>query len=204
MTDGDGISRRKALGGIALTGVAAAGGGAGTYAYLTDEDSVDSFFEVGSLILETTPSDGSLEFNSLQEGEQNTATIDVCNTGSLPIRNVVLEGIEIRGDTKVAKAIKVREVTYGGGAIIGSSKLDDYNNSGVSDLQDLDTWIQNENGRSLTGSTSQGTLNGTDDGGSECAELVIKTEMDYSALSDVPNNASIDAKVKLSGKQEPL
>jgi predicted ribosomally synthesized peptide with SipW-like signal peptide len=203
MTDGDGISRRKALGGIALTGVAAAGGGAGTYAYLADSDSVDSMFEVGSLDLETTPSGGALTFESLAEGEQNTSTIDVCNDGSLPIRNVILDGITISGDTEVAKAIKVREVTYGGDSVADPSQIGDDNDNGISDLHDLNAWLQPD-GLSLTSSTSQGTLNGTDAGGGECTTLVIKTEMDYSVLSDVSDNASISASVDLVGEQKPL
>jgi predicted ribosomally synthesized peptide with SipW-like signal peptide len=202
MTNDDGISRRKALGGIALTGVAAAGGGAGTFAYLTDSDSVDSAFEVGSLNLETTPSDGTLTFESLAEGEQNTSTIDVCNDGSLPIRNVILDGITIEGDTEVAKAIKVREVRYGEEVVATSPDIGDPNDNGISDLHDLDSWLRK--GVSLTKKTSQGALNGTDDGGPECTLLVIKTEMDYSVLSDVPDNASINVSVDLVGEQEPL
>lgn len=210
MTDNDGISRRKALGGIALTGVAAAGGGAGTFAYLTDSDSVDSVFEVGSLDLETTPSDGALTFESLAEGEQNTSTIAVCNDGSLPIRNVILDGITITSDTsdtadaiKVAKAIKVRDVRYGGETVAGPSNITDANGNGISDLHDFDTWL-GDSGLSLTDSTGQGTLNGTDAGDGECTTLVIKTEMDYSVLSDVPDNASISASVDLVGEQKPL
>lgn len=203
MIDNDGISRRKALGGIALTGVAAAGGGAGTFAYLTDSDSVDSVFEVGSLDLETTPGDGALTFESLAEGEQNTSSINVCNDGSLPIRNVILDEITIEGDTEVAKAIKVREVRYGGESVASSSDIQDPNDNGISDLHDLNAYL-GDSGLSLTSSTNQGTLNGTDDGGPECTTLVVKTEMDYSGLSDVPNNASITVEVNLSGEQEPL
>jgi len=202
MTNDDGISRRKALGGIALTGVAAAGGGAGTFAYLTDSDSVDSVFEVGSLDLETTPSDGALTFESLEEGEENTSTINVCNDGSLPIRNVILDGITIEGDTEVAEAIKVREVRYGGNIVANPSQISDDNGNEISDLHDLNAWLQPD-GQSLTDLTSQGTLNGTDDGGPECTTLVIKTKMDYSKLSDVPDNASISASVDLVGEQKP-
>jgi len=202
MTNDDGISRRKALGGIALTGVAAAGGGAGTFAYLTDSDSVDSVFGVGSLDLETTPSDGALTFESLEEGEENTSTINVCNDGSLPIRNVILDGITIEGDTEVAEAIKVREVRYGGNIVANPSQISDDNGNEISDLHDLNAWLQPD-GQSLTDLTSQGTLNGTDDGGPECTTLVIKTEMDYSELSDVSDNASISASVDLVGEQKP-
>ena len=203
MTDDDGISRRKALGGIALTGIAAGGGGAGTFAYLTDSDSVDSTFNIGSLDLETTPSDGALTFESLGEGERNSSPIDVCNEGSLPIRNVVFAGVTIAGNTEVAKAIKVREVSYGGDVVADPSDITDANSNGIADLDDLSTWLENKS-LSLTDSTDQGALNGTDAGDSECALLVIKTEMDYSVLSDVPDNASVNASVNLIGKQEPL
>ena len=193
------ISRRKTLGLIGLTGAAASGAGAGTYAYLSDEDSIESIFEVGSLVIDMSPSDGGLEFNSLGEGEESESSISVCNQGSLPIRNVIIDSVDIEGEMEVAKALKVLDVSYAGNVVATGSDIGDSNGNGIADLADFQAWVGD--GKSLTSLSETNGL-GVSEEDSDCEALVVRTKMDYSVLpSSVENNASMSASVNLIGQQ---
>ena len=200
MTEDNGISRRKALGAIALTGAAAAGSGAGTYAYLSDEASIDSMFQIGSLIIETSPENGELNFEDLGEGEVNDSSISVCNEGTLPVRDVVVTGVDLEGSTEVASAVEVTGATYAGNDVLSSINNGDINGNGIVDLKDVSDYLTNTD-VSLESEISGSGLNSSEEG-TQCKLLVISTKMDYSVLPDGENNRGVTASVNLIGKQQ--
>jgi len=82
------ISRRKALGAIAATGAAAAFGGAGTYAALSDNETAEIILTGGTLLLKVDPATATFEPASDYETSQgepveHTATWTISNEGTI-------------------------------------------------------------------------------------------------------------------------
>lgn len=202
------MSRRKALAAIGTVGVAAAGSGAGTYAYLSDEKSLGTRFETGSLLVSVSPSNGTLENLDLDEGEQSDSTIKICNEGTLPVRNVLVSGVNFRSKAiddpeVIAGALDVVSIQYDGvdvtSALLGSS-------SGT--LQDLATNVNGtEGGVSLSVPAGSSGLASDDneDGASNsrCKTLVVTTEMNYANLPDGYSDTKITVNLDFRAEQKP-
>lgn len=120
------ISRRKALGAIAATGAAAAFGGAGTYAALTDNETAELILTGGSLVLKVAPKEQSFEpaqEYSATEGQavEHTANWTISNSGTINASSLFLSGIafevsSLNGATKeeVLKGAELTQFNYAG------------------------------------------------------------------------------------------
>lgn len=194
------MKRRTALKVIVGAGAAATVSGAGTYAYMSDEESIDSMFEVGSLIIDVSPEGGELNFESMGEGEENTSSINICNEGSLPIRDIVVTGVDLEGSTEVASSLELLSATYGGEDVLSSLHNGDQNGNGILDLHDMALYL-NSNNVSLESEVSGGGLNSSDEE-NECKLLEITTKMDYSVLPDGENNRAVTASINIVGDQQ--
>lgn len=202
MTDENKLSRRKVLGGFIAVGAAGAGAGAGTLAYLNDEVSVGSSFETGSLIINVDPQ--SLEFKDLNEQEESTSKIKVCNVGTLPVRNVVLQNIELSGDNQVARGLEVIGASYANGEVLSDIHNGDQNGNGWVDLEDVVNYLSNNN-VSLTSSAEEDGLTTDDEEGteSECNELKLTTKMRYDNITGA-DHQSVVATISIVAEQEPI
>lgn len=156
MSNDKNISRRKALATIAGTGAAAAAGGAGTFAYITDSGEADVSLQAGSIVLQVSPetidftsetaSDG--EDNEQDDGDEMTTTITLQNAGTLPAKALHVSSLNLTGNDDLknnAKVTTLNLVQPGGTSIdaldSGSSPYygdaDDQNGNGFLDLADL-------------------------------------------------------------------
>lgn len=182
--------------------MAAGGSAVGTYAYLTDTGASDVGFQIGSLSIETDPADGELDFRDLDENEINESNIQICNTGTLPVRDVVITGIDIQGHKEVANALEVQEATLDGEDIMGVLHSGDQNGNGIIDLGDVAAHMAGKQ-VSLVSDLGAGGLQKNESGEGGCKMLSIVTRMDYSVLADGENGREITATINLIGEQEP-
>lgn len=94
----NGISRRRALAAIAGTGAAAAFGGAGTYAALSDRNTAELSLESGSIMLKIEPKEATLEppdNYAESEGQpvEHSETWTLSNAGKINASSLYLDGI---------------------------------------------------------------------------------------------------------------
>lgn len=157
------ISRRKALAAIAGTGTAAALGGAGTFAYITDSNTAKVSFQAGSIVLQISPKTIDFTSETLAEGEDNgqddgdemMTTVTIQNTGTLPAKKLWISGVSLGGpeDLKANAEITTLNILYPGASpvdALDSSSAPYYgdatdadNSNGFLDLDDLRTRIAN-------------------------------------------------------------
>lgn len=124
MTDSNGVSRRRVLGGIASVGVAGAAAGAGTMAVFSDsESSSGNSVQAGTLNL-TLNGGGSFAFNTaLAPTETTTDSVTLVSDGSVSgSLDVDVSYTESDGDTgsqnatddEVAQNLEVQTLDYDG------------------------------------------------------------------------------------------
>lgn len=190
-----GMSRRKVLGGIATAGTAAAVGAGGTWAYLSDEGSSEFSFTTGDLEVDVTPD--TLNFDPINEGEK-TATVDIENNGSLPVRQLYWNVLNVNGETAVAKAMEIISVKYGKTDITGDVESQ-VSGGSTAYLQDIADYLQNneivldsvstEDDKVLPSGTSR--------------KLIVTVKVDYSKPGMTEDNMSMSATVNVMGMQKP-
>jgi len=200
MAKGNELSRRKVLAMLGATGVVAGSAGAGTLAYLTDEKSINSRFEAGFLGITIEPD--VLEFGDLDEGETSETIVTLCNTGTLPVRNIILNNISINGNAKLAKAIEITRLEYYKADLTDSLPQDE-NGNGIIDLHDTANHMERT---SLTESLSDRGLDKNEDENSdgECKELKFITKIDYSKLQEGADGETVTATLDIKAEQKPL
>lgn len=100
MDNDNGISRRKLLGSLALVGTASATAGAGTVAYITDNEDASFSFQAGSILLKTEPETVNFtsENGSQDTGSEMTETIEISNLGTLPVDELSVSDISMTAD----------------------------------------------------------------------------------------------------------
>lgn len=208
----NGISRRKFLGAVAATGVATGVGGAGTYAYITDNSTAEISFQAGSIVLKISPktidftSDtvDSGEDNEQDDGDEMKTTVTVTNAGTLPVGQLQLDGMSLTGpeDLKKAAEITTVEVNYGGSTSDETSTWDgiiagagwDEDGDGKSDLIDLNAKL---NGGEVISLLSSGqTLNPLED---NSLELTLGITYDYSQVTT--NGGTLEADFEWTAEQ---
>lgn len=155
------LTRRRLLGGVAATGVAAAGAGAGTWAYFQDtESSTGNTIDAGTLDLKLSDSDesdadgvsGSWTISNAKPGDSVTSDVTLENAGSLSADHVEF-GVSVaetesdgpngtnEADTQpssatgMAEQFEVTNLTYDGTNILPN--LSDANGNGIIDIADL-------------------------------------------------------------------
>lgn len=197
-----GMSRRKLLATIGATGAAAGVGGAGTFAYLSDEKKVESTLETGKLFISVDPE--TMEFNDLNEGEESETKVTICNTGTLPVRNVILKNITLGGTIDVAKALEVTSVTYAGVDIKQKFLPSDQNGNGIVDLYDVVKGLRDFSLTNAAGEDGLDKKNDKDGKEGECRQLVIITKIDYSNLKEGLDKESVTATLDMRAEQKPL
>lgn len=164
MSDKEGrfkITRRRLLSGVAATGAAAAGTGAGTWAYFQDtETSSGNTIEAGTLDLKISDSDegfgdgvsGTWTLSNAKPGDNVISDVTLQNSGSLEADHVEFD-ISVtenesngpsgsnEADTKpstasgMAEQFEVTVLTYDGTNVL--SNLSDANGNGIIDIGDI-------------------------------------------------------------------
>lgn len=106
------LTRRNLLGGLALIGASAAGG-AGTFAYLQDNEGTDVTINVGTLSISNDPVEFEFAEDSNTQGEDSFGqTITIVNDGTLPVRQVLLDSITA-DNTILAESLLITDIRYG-------------------------------------------------------------------------------------------
>lgn len=150
------LTRRRLLGGLAATGVAAAGAGVGTYAYFSDTETArDNDVKSGTLDLKLNGSDGvtgAFSASNLAPGQYGSGTLDVSNGGSIAADHLemVFSATETEadgpngtneGDTAptsaegMAEVFRFTDLTYGSTDLLAN--VSDANSNGIVDLDDV-------------------------------------------------------------------
>lgn len=157
-SDADGIrlTRRRLLGGLAATGAAAGGAGAGTYAYFSDtEASSGNTVESGTIDLKVNGSDGvtgAFSVSNLAPGQYGSGSLDVSNGGSVTADHleILFSATETEAsgpngndeaDTAPSSAAGMTELFHFKDLTYGSTDLlanvSDANGNGIVDLDDV-------------------------------------------------------------------
>ena len=200
MAEDNTLHRREVLAMLGATATAAAGAGAGTLAYLADEKSINSTFEAGSVGISVEPD--TLEFGDLDEGETSETVVVVCNTGTLPVRNIILNNISIDGNIKLAKAIEVTRLEYNETDLTDLLPSDE-NGNDIIDLHDIANHMETT---SLTENLDNTGLDKNDEKNTEgeCKELKFTTKIDYSKLQEDADGEAVSASLDIRAEQKPL
>lgn len=175
MSKDNNISRRKALAAIAATGAAASIGGAGTYSYITDNETAEISFQAGSIVLKISPKTidftseslaagtPTAEDNEQDDGSEMKTTITVTNAGTLPVGRLRLDGLNLGGtaDLRAGAEITTMDVVYPNGdteSILSSTRSavdsdlsdgtagNNPDGTDIFDLQDLATSVNTGGG----------------------------------------------------------
>lgn len=169
---GQKLTRRHLLGGIAMTGVAAAGAGAGTMAYFQDtETSNGNTIDAGTLDLKLGDGDetagdstsdgvtGTLNASNFVPGNYVSGTVEATNAGSIAADHVEVNfqasGTEAFGNgndeadtlpdsaSRMPELFRVVTLSYPEGGSSGSSNLkDQVNDHNNNGITDLDDVVQ--------------------------------------------------------------
>lgn len=188
------ISRRKLLIGVAGVGAASAVGGAGSYAYLSDQGEAIIEFQSGSIVLKISPE--TITFDQ-DDGDEMVESIEVQNIGTLSASQLSLDGVPLSGSNELKVASEVTTLEYRGTDILSNvqSVVPDANGNGIIDLHDLHNHFSS-NPYALE---SQVGGDGLSPGGSETATLTIGVTMDYSQITQ--NSQTLSASVSLLAQQ---
>lgn len=131
------LTRRKVLGGLALAGASAAGG-AGTYAFLSDEESLSINLETGELDL--ILSEDTVAFEG-DPGEILTATVDVSNGGTLAAGSICLTDMDLSGDTGIADDAVLFQASWAGESFLPA--IESGTGSSPTTLLELSNYLEN-------------------------------------------------------------
>lgn len=195
MTERQKLSRRKLLLGLATVGVAGAGVGGGTVAYITDDESKTLTFESGSIVLVISPP--AMDFDQ-DDGDEMKETSSLSNSGTLLAKEIQMSGLVLDGSKELQRASELTTFEYRGQGILGKieNRLSDVNNNGIYDLRDLKARVES-NPIDLEALVSG---DGLDPDGQETAELTIGVTMDYSQITS--NSQTLSAELVLSAVQD--
>lgn len=203
------LTRRTLLGGIAITGASAATG-AGTFAYLQDDEQTGMTVNVGTLSLDNTE-EFSLSEDPETEGEDTfEQEITIVNDGSLPVRQVLLTDVSV-SDQTLAAALRILDLRYGRESSredrteirsdVESIVSGSGNGNGVLDLDDLGRYLDG-------GAIRLEELVDEDDGegavlhAGEEAYLDVVAEWDYERIPSEYNGGSLTGNITVEGRQQ--
>lgn len=114
------LTRRKALGSMAILGAAGAGAGAGSWAYWSAEDtSENNTISAGAMDLSVEDGSGNnfaYSFSNIAPGESDTVTAAVNNDGDVDAAELAIDtSLDLGGDTpNLADQLEITSATYGG------------------------------------------------------------------------------------------
>lgn len=117
------LTRRKVLGSAAVVGAASAGAGAGTFAYFSDDESVnDNTIGAGTLELDVGDGSGgsfSYGFSEIAPGQSATVSATIENTGTIDAGEVIVSTTtDIGSDSEnLATQLNITEIRWNGSAI---------------------------------------------------------------------------------------
>lgn len=173
------LTRRRLLGGLAVTGAATGGAGAGTWAYFQDtESSTGNSIDAGTLDLKTSDSDdngdgatGTWTISNARPGDSVMADLTLRNEGTESADHVEIdfsvteteatgpsgsdEADSKQGADGMTQQFEVTLLTYNGVNIL-EDYMSDANGNGIMDLDDL----VNGNGAALDDLTPPPSANG--------------------------------------------
>lgn len=186
------VTRRKLLGSMAIVGAASAGAGAGTYAYITDNETASFSFQAGSILLKTDPStvNFTAEEGAQDDGSEMSDTIHISNLGTLDVGTLELSSVSLsdEAESDLRQGARVTTLTF--------TQPD-------GEKYDLTTDPNQSLAELASEANSSGITLGEDDpiltpgGGS--ASLEIGITYDYSEVTS--NGGTLDANFEFSATQ---
>jgi len=120
------LTRRKVLGSAAVVGAASAGAGAGTFAYFSDDETVeDNTIGAGTLELDVGDGGGgsfSYSFSEIAPGQSTTVSATIENTGTIDAGEVLVDTSTDTGSdsNNLATQLDIDAVRWNGTEITSS------------------------------------------------------------------------------------
>lgn len=179
------ITRRRLLGGLATVGAAGAVGGAGTYAWISDENSVSTSFTAGDVGLSVDPS--SIEF-AQDDDSVMSETITLRNTGTLDAKSTTIVDLQLDGASDLQAGARIQTLGVEGDDgtvtdVLPSDVADYANENSWADLADLAAYLGDGNVVDLGASLPAGGA----------GSVTVKLEVDFEYEVIETNGGSLSA-----------
>lgn len=179
------ITRRRLLGGLATVGAAGAVGGAGTYAWISDENSVSTSFTAGDVDLSVDPT--SIEFPQ-DDDSVMSETITLTNTGTLDAGSTTIADLQLEGASDLQAGARIETLGVEGDDgdvtdVLPSDVTDHANENSWADLADLAAYLDDGNVVDLDASLPAGGAN----------SVTVKLEVDFEYEVIETNGGSLSA-----------
>ena len=179
------ITRRRLLGGLATVGAAGAVGGAGTYAWISDENSVSTSFTAGDVDLSVDPT--SIEFPQ-DDDSVMSETITLTNTGTLDAGSTTIADLQLEGASDLQAGARIETLGVEGDNgdvtdVLPPDVTDHANENSWADLADLAAYLGDGNVVDLDASLPAGGAN----------SVTVKLEVDFEYEVIETNGGSLSA-----------